>query len=250
MKTLRTLCVLMILSGVIFFGLKIDAKDIDIPFLNRLKKVVSDSDTDSAANSKKELKGSAKPLDVILYNQMDAPRLYNGCEVTSLAMVLNYAGYDVTKNTLANQVATVPLTYSSGLKGDPNDGFVGDMANGPGLGVYHRPIYQLAKTYAGDKVSDLTGKSISAVYEQLEKGNPVWVITTANFTPVDNMQTWKTPNGTIEITYSEHSVAVTGYDDKYVYLNDPYGYKNRKTDRTSFEKAWKQMGSQAIVIQK
>ena len=29
MKTLRTLCVLVILSGVIFFGLKIDAKDID-----------------------------------------------------------------------------------------------------------------------------------------------------------------------------------------------------------------------------
>ena len=62
-------------------------------------------------------------------------------------MVLNYAGYDVTKNTLANQVATVPLTYSSGLKGDPNDGFVGDMANGPGPGVYHRPIYQVAKIF-------------------------------------------------------------------------------------------------------
>ncbi len=87
------------------------------------------------------------------------------------------------------------------------------MANGPGLGVYHGPIYELAKTYAGNKVSDLTGNSISAVYEQLEKGNPVWVITTANFTPVDNMQTWKTPNGTIDITYSEHSVAVTGYDE-------------------------------------
>lgn len=60
MKTLRTLCVLMILSGVIFFGLKIDAKDIDIPFLNSLKKVVSDSDTDSAANSKKEPEGKRK----------------------------------------------------------------------------------------------------------------------------------------------------------------------------------------------
>ncbi|MCY8307515.1 C39 family peptidase [Bacillus vallismortis] len=249
MKTLRTLCVLIILSGVIFFGLKIYAKDIDIPFFNSIKREAEEG-SGTAANSANELQGSAEPLNVVLYNQMDAPRLYNGCEVTSLAMVLNYAGYDVTKNTLANQIATVPLTYSSGLKGDPNDGFVGDMANGPGLGVYHGPIYQLAKTYAGDKVSDLTGKNISAVYQQLEKGNPVWVITTASLAPVDNMQTWKTPNGTIDITFSVHSVAVTGYDEKYVYLNDPYGYKNRKTDRTSFENAWEQMGSQAIVIQK
>ena len=37
-------------------------------------------------------------MDVILYNQMDAPRLYNGCEVTSLAMLLHYSGYEqVTK---------------------------------------------------------------------------------------------------------------------------------------------------------
>ncbi|MCI3987934.1 C39 family peptidase, partial [Bacillus vallismortis] len=77
---------------------------------------------------------------------------------------------DVTKNTLANKIATVPLTYSSGLKGFPNVVFVGDMANGPGLGVYHGPIYQLAKTYAGDKVSDMTGQSITEFYQQLEKG--------------------------------------------------------------------------------
>ena len=35
-------------------------------------------------------------LNVPLINQMDDPKLYNGCEVTSLAMVLNYNGIDVT----------------------------------------------------------------------------------------------------------------------------------------------------------
>ena len=34
------------------------------------------------------------------------------------------------------------------------------MENGPGLGVYHEPIYQLAKKYAGDQVVDLTGKPV------------------------------------------------------------------------------------------
>lgn len=62
------------------------------------------------------------------------------------------------------------------------------------------------------------------------------------------MQTWNTPSGKVDVTYSVHSVAITGYNDKYVYLNDPYGYKNRKVDRSNFEKAWKQMGSQAVVI--
>src|SRR4051794_33270304 len=35
-------------------------------------------------------------LDVPLINQMDQPLLYNGCEVTSLAMILNFNGVDVT----------------------------------------------------------------------------------------------------------------------------------------------------------
>ncbi|KYD06362.1 C39 family peptidase [Bacillus atrophaeus] len=237
MKTLRTLFVLILISAALFVGFKMYTQDITIPFLNHDK------------SNTLTLKGSASPLDVVLYNQMDSPKLYNGCEVTSLAMVLHYAGYNVSKNALAENIPTVPLTYSSGLKGDPNEGFVGDMENGPGLGVYHEPIYKLAKKYAGSDVKDLTGQNIKAVYRELEQGRPVWVITTSKFAPVDNIETWKTSNGNVDITYSVHSVAVTGYDEDYVYVNDPYGHKNRKTDRKNFEKAWKQMGSQAIAIE-
>lgn len=179
---------------------------------------------------------------------MDPPKLYNGCEVASLAMILNYSGYSVTKTELANEVKRVPLQYENGLKGNPNDGFVGDMENGPGLSVYHGPIYDLAHSYAGNKAVDLTGSEPGKIYEQLNQGRPVWVITTVHFTPVNDMETWNTPSGKVDVTYSVHSVAVTGYDEDYVYVNDPYGYKNRKTDRENFEKSWKQMGSQAIVI--
>lgn len=239
MKTLGTLCVLILTAILVYLGYNIYTNDIHLNFFNQQS---------DEPDEKTPLKGSASPLNVVLYRQMDSPRLYNGCEVTSLAMILNNAGYHVSKNTLADKINKVPLTYSSGLKGDPNEGFAGDMENGPGLGVYHEPIDKLAKEYAGNKVYDLTGKDISLVYRQLEKGRPVWVITTTSFKPVDNMQTWNTPNGKIDVTFSMHSVAVTGYDHDYVYVNDPYGYKNRKTDRSDFEKAWKQMGSQAIVI--
>ncbi|MFP5112326.1 C39 family peptidase [Bacillaceae bacterium C204] len=189
-------------------------------------------------------------LDVPLINQMDAPRLYNGCEITSLAMILNYHGVKVTKNELAKQVKTVPLTYSNGQKGNPNAGFVGDMANGPGLGVYNGPVFEVAQKYVGDRAVNLTNHSFDDVLEEVGQGLPVWIITTSSFAPVSVFQTWNTPQGKIDITFSEHSVVITGYDANYIYINNPYGEKNQKLNRASFIKAWEQMGKQAIVIKK
>ncbi|KLT15387.1 hydrolase [Neobacillus vireti] len=189
-------------------------------------------------------------LDVPLLNQMDKPKLYNGCEVTSLAMILNYHGIKVTKNELADKIKTVPLTYSNGKKGNPNAGFVGDMAHGPGLGVYNGPVLELAKKYVGDKAVNLTNKPFDDLLNEVGQGLPVWIITTSSFSPVSVFQTWDTPQGKIDITFSEHSVAITGYDENYIYINDPYGEKNKKINKDSFIKAWEQMGKQAIVIKK
>ncbi|MEH7331079.1 C39 family peptidase [Neobacillus drentensis] len=191
----------------------------------------------------------SKLLDVPLLNQMDKPLLYNGCEVTSLAMLLNYSGVKVTKNELAKNIKTVPLTYSNGKKGNPNAGFVGDMAHGPGLGVYNGPVYELAQKYAGDKAVNLTGSPFTDLLKKISQGHPVWIITTASFAPVSVFQTWDTPQGKIDITFSEHSVVITGYDENYIYINDPYGTKNKKLDRDNFIKAWEQMGKQAIIIE-
>ncbi|MGG3573378.1 C39 family peptidase [Bacillus gobiensis] len=195
------------------------------------------------------VKNEVKPKNVPLINQLDNPRLYNGCEITSLAMLLQYNGFDVTKNELADKVKKVPLNYENGLKGDPNEGFVGNMEDGPGLGVYHEPVYELARSYAGNRVTDLSGRDLNEMYKELSKGNPVWVITTADFTQVDDIEQWETPNGKVEITYSVHSVVVTGYNEKSVFVNDPYGYKNRKVDRAPFEKSLNQLGKQMMVIQ-
>jgi len=189
-------------------------------------------------------------LDVPLLNQMDKPILYNGCEVTSLAMILNYNGVKVTKNELAKNIKTVPLTYQNGKKGNPNAGFVGDMANGPGLAVYNKPVFELAQKYVGDRAVNLTNSSFNDLLKKVGQGLPVWIITTNNFSPVSDFKTWDTPQGKIDITFSEHSVAITGYDENYIYVNDPYGEKNKKLNRENFIKAWEQMGKQAIVIEK
>lgn len=204
----------------------------------------------SAKQESQQQAEKSKILDVSLLNQNDAPRLYNGCEVTSLAMILNFNGYHVTKNELANNIATVPLTYRNGQKGNPNVGFVGNMVSGPGYAVYNGPIYNLAKRYAGNKVVNLTGSSFADILTRVKAGEPVWIITTSSFAPVSDFKTWNTPQGTIKITFSEHSVVITGYDDDYIYINNPYGQKNQKLNRRRFEAAWEQMGKQAIVIEK
>jgi uncharacterized protein YvpB len=186
-------------------------------------------------------------LDVPLLNQMDSPRLYNGCEVTSLAMILQYNGLVVTKNQLAEEVVRTPLNYENGEYGNPNIGFVGNMEDGPGLGVYHDPIYELAQSYS-ENVIDLTNQPFSMLLEQVAEGHPVWIITTSTFSPVSEFETWQTPQGEVDITYKMHSVVITGFDSDSIYINNPYGEKNQKLDRDAFIQAWEQMGSQAIVI--
>jgi uncharacterized protein YvpB len=194
-----------------------------------------------------------KILNAPLINQN--PELQRGCEVTSLAMMLLYAGVNVEKMTLAAQVSkdSTPFSFVNGTIyfGNPNTGFVGNMYsfNSPGYGVYHGPIKALAEQYLPGRVVDLSGCSIETVYQYLNNGMPVWVINNVLYdaVPPQFWLTWQTPIGPIRITMKEHSVLVTGYDPNYIYFNDPLAnIKNRKVSITSFKRGWEQMGSQAI----
>ena len=180
------------------------------------------------------------------------PELPRGCEVTSLAMLLNYVGIPVDKLTLAEQVAKddTPLSRENGVTtyGSPNRGFVGSMTNmrENGLGVYHGPIFDLLKAYCPGAV-DATDCGFDAVRYYLSKGRPVWVIVTSSFRvlPESAFETWQTADGELRITYSEHSVLLTGYDEAFVYFNDPLGGEG-KAARAAFTAAWEQMGGQAV----
>lgn len=180
------------------------------------------------------------------------PELPRGCEVTSLAMLLNFAGVQVTKMELAEKIDKVPFA-KNGLRGDMNEGFVGDMYSmqNPGLGVYVSPIYRLANQYLPGRIIDLTNQPIEKLFEMIDQGAPVWVITNYKFKklPESDFQIFNTNNGSMKVTYSEHSVVITGYNEAEVYLNDPLAAEpNTKVNRKDFEEAWRQMGSQAISV--
>lgn len=184
------------------------------------------------------------------------PELPRGCEVTALAMLLQHAGIDIDKLTLAEQITKDPTPFrviaGEIYFGNPHDGFVGSISSfsEPGLGVFHEPIADLANRYLPGKVKDLTGSSFKELKIHLSEERPVWVIINSTYKKLPNssFQTWHTPRGTIRITYKEHSVLITGYDENYVYFNEPLtGEKNKKAVINDFEEAWVQMGSQAIT---
>ncbi|MEK7018247.1 C39 family peptidase [Bacillus sp. FSL R9-9410] len=178
------------------------------------------------------------------------PELERGCEVTSLAMMLQYAGVSVDKMQLANEIKKVNF-MEDGVRGNPNEGFVGNIYtfSESGYGVYHGPLFQLAKKYLPNKAVDLTGKSIEEIYKSVKAGQPVVMITNATYAPLDEDEftTWETNSGDVSITYNEHCVVLVGYDKESVYIRDPLDDSlDVKVPRGNFEQAWVQMGSQAI----
>lgn len=243
-----------VLAGISFYVLNLDDSKNFAFAKERVEEVaVKAKENIEKLSSEVTIKESVS-LEATAINQL--PELPRGCEVTALAMLLQYAGVNVDKMTLAEEVTKNTTAYEvvngTIYYGNPNDGFVGDMYSleGPGLGVYHKPIAELAKKYLPGAIVDFTGSDFDTVKEQLSDGRPVWVITTSKFKELsdDNFRTWVTPSGTIDVTYSEHSVLITGYDKDYVYFNDPLtGEQNKKAPIDDFIASWVQMGSQAIT---
>lgn len=199
-----------------------------------------------------------EPLNVPLIRQY--PELPRGCEVTSLAMLLQYNDVDVDKMTLAKKIKKDTTAYYKDNKGriyygNPYDGFVGDMYNikNNGYGVYHGPITELAKEYVGDSVMDLTGVDFNDIIYFLKNGYPVWVITNASYKPLDDtyFEIWHTPSGIVKTTKKLHAVVITGIDEENIYINDPFSnYPNKAVNKNDFKLAWEQMGHQAVTIVK
>jgi uncharacterized protein YvpB len=122
-----------------------------------------------------------KLLDVPLIAQN--PELKYGCEVTSLAMLLHYAGIPVDKMELAGKISKDPdpAAEKNGdiLRwGDPQDGFVGDITGEhKGYAVYAQPLTSLLDRYMPGRAVNLTGKSFDELLLQVKNNRPVVIWT-------------------------------------------------------------------------
>ena len=195
-------------------------------------------------------------LDVPLEDQYGGEiMMENGCEITALSMLLNYYGYETDKNELVDLLDFVPLyeDAENEIHGNPHDGFVGNIYEGyDAMGVAVEPIAKVAEEIVGmnQEVIASSDTSFSELVKLIQAGTPVWVVTTVDFEvpTASDFMTWQTTSGEVRVSPLCHAVVVTGVDEEHVYVNDPYGYKNRIVDRQDFEKIYQRMGSQSLYL--
>ena len=195
-------------------------------------------------------------LDVPVIGQN--PELPNGCEITSLTMLLQYLGFDVDKMTMAEDY----LPRSEKFYGaDPEVEFMGDpsQSSGESCGFYcfQGPIIQAAEKYLAAQgqadaweVTDITGVDAAGLAEQLAAGNPVLVWATIDFKDVRESSKWSWTTASGE-TYTPlvdvHCLVLTGYEDNQFYLSDPLEtYESVRQQK--FMEIFTAMGSRAVVI--
>lgn len=184
------------------------------------------------------------------------PELPAGCEITSLAMLLQYAGVSKGKMDLIadTPVDMTPIAMkadgSIASWGNPNTGYVGDVTNRTrGFAIYHGPLLQVLQKYIKTGV-DLTNGTFEDIERYVSAGMPVVVWTTIDFNPPSNWVVWDTPIGPIRTTFSEHAVLLVGYDNDYVYVNDPRSGKAAvPVAKHQFQQSWEALGKQAISYQ-
>ena len=185
------------------------------------------------------------------------PELKSGCEITTLAMMLQYYGINESKLSLLPEMKYDKTAYivDSNDKitfwGNPNVGFVGDITGREkGFGIYHTALIDLLKKYIPSAV-DLTGKSFETLEDKIEEGIPVEVWTTIHYQDSVEWMVWDTGLGPIKTTLSEHAVLLVGYDKDNVYVNDPYtGLSQVKVNKALFIRTWEMMDKQAISYAK
>ena len=170
------------------------------------------------------------PVRGILQN----PQLPNGCEATSLAIVLQYLGYPAGKMDMA--YAYIPredfwaneLGVRSGA--DPHVAYPGNPgAADAGYYCYPPPVVEGANAFLADqnaahKALDITGASEEEILTLLDAGLPLIVWKTTDGQPPQTRAdaAWLLPDGqAYEPITNLHVVVLTGYNDSYFFFCDP-----------------------------
>lgn len=199
---------------------------------------------------------NSKILEVELINQL--PEYKNGCEATSLTMLLNYAGVTVDKDTVVSKMKkdATEVKYDGRGNilewGDPRVGFVGDVTGKkPGYSIDPIALKSVIEEYLPGKSLDLTGCEFYKLQEILYTGRPIVVWVNKTFEEPKVSYTWTSARGEISAFKNQHAVVLTGYDENNFYYNDPLTEeKNASISKEVFKGVWIAMGSKALSYYK
>jgi uncharacterized protein YvpB len=191
-------------------------------------------------------------LDVVLIKQN--PELKYGCEVTSLAMILQYAGVQTNKMELYQSIQKDSDPLIKARNGDilhwgnPAEGFVGDMTGRKaGYAVFDLPMMALINQKLPGRAINLTNQPFDRLLEHVSSGHPVVVWTTGDYRLPDRWEGWYHGNQYIKTPLDLHAVVLVGYDPNYVYLNDPLsGKKQVRVAKEQFISSWQALQRRAV----
>ena len=157
------------------------------------------------------------------------PELPSGSEITSLATVLNYFGYGLSKVDLSDNY----LEKSIDKIADFWKVFLGDPKSN-GFGCYAQPIVDAANKYLKSNnqkyvAVNYSGNNFEKLLKQVENGNPViiWSTTydekTADLHEPYATYKWEVDGKTVQWISPEHCMVLIGYDiDKNIAIvSDP-----------------------------
>lgn len=179
------------------------------------------------------------------------PELPTGCEVTSSAMLLNFYGINVGKETLADEVSKAPLPgFKNGrVEGEsPYEYFVGNPRDIKSFGAFNQPMFNLINKYIA--AENITGCEFSQVLEKIKNGQPVMAWITRDLIDVQYTSSWYVKNQEFWWPRGEHTVIITGIEENVIVVNDPYDGREKRYELERFKRIWETMGKQAIVISK
>ncbi|MBR6681926.1 MAG: C39 family peptidase [Clostridia bacterium] len=233
------LCVLIFLMAMIIY-LVISCKQAE----SEAKGYISERDTTTSSSNEKNKRRICLDVD----NIMQKPHLPNGCEVVSLAIVLNYEGYSVDSLTLYEE----HMPKSPYKKGDPWTSYVGDAKN-IGLGCYAPGVVITGNSYLKTigslkEVYDVSCRSFSYYKNLIDEGIPVIMWATIDMNRNSSV-CWSAVLNEKQVkwhTYS-HCLVLIGYtDDSYIFCDPLVGVA--EYDKIDVEESFKINFEQACII--
>lgn len=199
-------------------------------------------------------------LDVPLLAQN--PELPNGCEATSLTMLLDYLSFDATKTEIAYDYmprGDLVETPTQVLAPDPETTYIGDPGvTGQGYYILAPGLVRTADRYLRAASSDMTAGDITGADEErlvyeLAHGNPVVVWITIDYGDAEYIwQNWTNAStgGPMEVYANLHCVLLVGFTGDAFLINDPLRDGVQTVDRGTFMHAYGEIGSRAVVIER
>lgn len=178
------------------------------------------------------------------------PELPTGCEITALTSVLNYYGYNVKKETMADD-------YLKKGSGSFYEMFLGNPRKKEGsYGCMAQSIADAANLYfkknsISRKAVNISGSEFDKVLDYVSDGYPVIVWNTINMKPAYESKKLVLGGKTYTWIAPEHCVVVIGFDRdaNEVYVADPAsGLVTRNL--SIFKQRYNSLKKQAVYITK